>query len=108
MKTIDKVIRNGNVAVLFSPGYGAGWSTWNTDYKQLIFHPKVVEMVENGRQNEIDDEWVKENLGITGYICTLGASQLRIQWLPEGSLFRIDEYDGCESITTSDELYFTA
>ena len=26
---IEKVVRDGKVAVLVSPGYGAGWSTWN-------------------------------------------------------------------------------
>ena len=25
---MEKVIRDGKVAVLYSPGYGAGWSTW--------------------------------------------------------------------------------
>ena len=26
---------DGNVAVLYSPGFGAGWYTWNTDYEGL-------------------------------------------------------------------------
>ena len=26
---MDKVIRDGKVAVLYSPGFGAGWSTWS-------------------------------------------------------------------------------
>lgn len=25
---MDKIERDGKVAVLYSPGYGAGWSTW--------------------------------------------------------------------------------
>ena len=27
----DKVIRDGKVAVIISPGFGAGWSTWADD-----------------------------------------------------------------------------
>ena len=26
---MQKVIRDGKVAVLYSPGYGAGWYTWS-------------------------------------------------------------------------------
>lgn len=32
---MDKVIRDGMVAVIYSPGYGAGWSSWNRDYPLL-------------------------------------------------------------------------
>jgi hypothetical protein len=28
---MEKVIRDGKVAVLYSPGYGAGWYSWNRD-----------------------------------------------------------------------------
>jgi len=28
---MTKYIRDGKVAVLYSPGFGAGWSTWNDD-----------------------------------------------------------------------------
>lgn len=41
---MEKVINNGEVAVLYSPGYGAGWYTWGAPL-ELVFHPKIVEMV---------------------------------------------------------------
>lgn len=103
---MDKVIRNGKVAILYSPGYGAGWFSWNTEYKELLFHPKLVEMVENGKRDELTDEWIKENLGIDIYAG--GSRDLEIGWLPEGTGFRIDEYDGSESITTANDLWITA
>jgi len=53
---MKKVIRDGKVAVLISHGFGAGWYSWNTEYQQLLFHPKLVEMVEQNRNDEIDDE----------------------------------------------------
>ena len=56
---MEKVIRNGLVAVLYSPGYGAGWFSWNPGHQELLFHPKLVEMVEQKRNNEIDEDWVK-------------------------------------------------
>lgn len=103
---MNKVVRNGKVAVLYSPGFGAGWYSWNPDYKELLFHPLLVDMVESNRIGEIDDEWVKENLGIDIY--TGGASDLTIKWLDEGTHFDIDEYDGSESIITFEDIRLIA
>lgn len=102
---MKKVIRDGKVAVLYSPGFGAGWYSWNED-KRLLFHPKLVEMVEEGRRNEITTEWMIKEIGIDIY--TGGANQLKIEWLPEGTAFQIDEYDGAESIITLSELTLIA
>ncbi len=98
---MEKVIRDGKVAVLYSRGYGAGWYSWNSD-KELLYHPKLVEMVEAGRQEEITEEWVMENLGLEIYAG--GAEGLTIMWIDEGTPFYIDEYDGAESIITSDRF----
>ena len=53
-----KVIRNGKVAVLYSPGYGAGWSAWIDDgYKEiLLFRHRIVELVEKNKRNMITEE----------------------------------------------------
>lgn len=104
--SFEKVIKDGKVAVLYSPGFGAGWYSWNTEHKEILFHPKLVEMVEAGRATEIDDKWVKENLGIDIY--TGGAYTLKIEWLPVGTAFHIDEYDGSESIQTFESLTIIA
>lgn len=104
---IEKVIKKGKVAVLVSPGFGAGWSTWSTEHPDLVFSPKVVEMVLKGKRDEITDEWVKENLGYTD-VYTGGAGDLEVVWLKEGTKFYIDEYDGSESIVLSESLTMTA
>ena len=103
---MEKVIRNGKVAVLYSPGFGAGWHSWN-ERKELLFHPKLVEMVENNRQSEITTQWIQENLGINNVYCG-GADDLQIEWLDEGTVFEIDEYDGSESIITLGNLTLIA
>lgn len=75
---MEKVIRGGKVAVLYSPGFGAGWYSWNdTEHKELLFHPKLVEMVEENHTHEITEEWVKDNLGIGDVYCG-GGDDLRI------------------------------
>lgn len=103
---MEKVIRNGLVAVLVSHGFGAGWYTWNSD-EALLFHPKLVELVENDQRHLITTEWVLENLGIDNVYCG-GASDLQIHWLPEGTQFTLNEYDGAESILTTDFLHIIA
>ena len=103
---MEKVIRNGKVAVLYSPGFGAGWYSWN-ERKELIFHPKLVEMVENNKQSKITEQWIEENLGIDNVYCG-GAADLQIKWLDEGTAFIINEYDGSESIETLENLTLIA
>lgn len=100
---LRKVIRDGKVAVLYSPGFGAGWYTWNTGYPQAMFLPEIVELVEARRHDEITDELVKELLGCEDFYAG-GAGELRIEWLPVGTKFYIREYDGSESIETDDSF----
>lgn len=99
---MEKVIKDDLVAVLYSPGYGAGWYSWNQEHKQLLFHPKLVELVEQDRRSEITEEWLEEHLGLKD-VYTGGAEDLTIEWLPEGTAFIIKEYDGSESIETYNE-----
>jgi hypothetical protein len=104
---MEKVIRDGKVAVLYSSGYGAGWYTWNSSHEQLIYSPKIVEMVEARRAREIDEDWVEENLGIKNVYCG-GASALKIEWVPQGMMFYIDEYDGSEQVRMAETDFMIA
>lgn len=104
---MQKVIRDNKVAVLISHGFGAGWYTWNRDHEVLLFHPKLVEMVENNKQDDITEEWVEENLGIKDVSCN-GATDLVIHWIPVGTKFYIEEHDGDETLIDKDYRYLTA
>lgn len=96
---MDKVIRNGKVAVLVSPGYGAGWFTWNTEFPQLLFDPQLVEAVENQDKAALLER--AEKIAPGAYLG--GMDQLRIRWLPEGTQFQVTEYDGSEGLKIVDE-----
>ena len=108
MPEFEKLVRDGKVAVLVSPGYGAGWSTWADDdvAEALCMDADLVQAV---IQKDIStairtavERYGNSNIG-------LGADQLRVEWVPLGTQFRIDEYDGSESIVTSNETkWFTA
>lgn len=106
---MEKVIRDGKVAVLYSPSYGAGWSTSNDtdliDTDVLLFDSEIVLLVEkykNGEMSYIDmcdkimyycDNKYGENVVYYG-----GVHDLAIAWIPIGNEFRVIEYDGHESI----------
>ena len=105
---MEKVVRDGKVAVLLSRGYGAGWGSWNYGVHDVImFHPKIVQMVEDGREMDITEEWLKSELGLEE-VFTGGRDGLYIKWVPEGTRFRIDEYDGAETIITDEDLDMVA
>lgn len=92
---MNKVIRDGNVAVIYSPGYGAGWYTWNTEYGiDLIFNPSLVLAI-LGESGELPDV-VATILFPKAYAG--GLSKCEIKWIPQGSRFEITEYDGNEDI----------
>jgi hypothetical protein len=99
-KNINKLSDNGRVAVLYSPGFGAGWSTWNQEVPEIIFDPAIVKFVEK-------DQWAKLETYVTLKCPGLymgGMKDLKIEWVPEGSLFRINEYDGSESIELQQDV----
>ena len=92
---METIVRDEMVAVAVSSGFGTGWSTWND----------VDPMDARFNQLFLDEEYKKaadlcEQLGL-GY--ANGAYDVVIRWVPEGTKFRIDEYDGSESLVTEDQ-----
>lgn len=105
---MDRVIRDGKVAVLVSPGFGAGWSTWadREDSNILLFEPEVVAWVLNGKEDPVPDLQTKYNWD---YFYAGGADDLQVVWIEQGQRFRIHEYDGSEHVVLEqDEEWFTA
>ena len=96
---MDKVIRDGKVAVLYSPGFGAGWFTWH-HIEELVYDPRVVHYVETG-EKELILSYVGE---VYPDVYCGGVDDLQIEWINEGTLFRINEYDGNESIEIKDNV----
>ena len=92
---IEKLTKHGMVAVAVSSGYGAGWSTWNeVDPTDARFN----RLFEEGKWKEAAALCESLELGYTG-----GAKQVSIKWVPEGTKFVIDEYDGSETLMTIDD-----
>jgi hypothetical protein len=100
---MDKVVRDGLVAVLYSPGYGAGWSTWNSEYsdEELMFDPGLVDLILAGKEHEeiavyVTLKWPDAYLG--------GLAELDVRWVPVGARFLLREDDGHEDVVLYDDI----
>jgi len=100
---VEKYIKDGKVGVLYSPGYGAGWSTWG-ETEMALDKELVQAYIEGG---SIKCTEVASKLYPDSYLG--GANQLKLEWIPVGTAFRINEYDGSESIEyLSNNSFMTA
>lgn len=101
----SKYYKDGKVAVLYSPGYGAGWSTWESQYsEQLMFDKDIVQAVLDKDYNTAARIAEEKYMAFTS-----GASNLEITWLDIGTKFAIEEYDGYEDIVLYDnKVFYTA
>jgi len=99
--------QQGQVAVLVSTGYGAGWYSWHGN-ENLLFDPQIVHMVLEGDTHYRDIlEYCQRVYGEDNYYG--GIDTLEVVWLPRGVQFRIDEYGGAESlILFQEENWITA
>ena len=93
---VEKIIRDGLVAVAVSPEHGAGWSTWNdADPMDARFNALFLE----GDIEGVEELAETLDIGYTG-----GAEDVEIRWVPVGAEFIIQEYDGHESLVYKNEF----
>ena len=90
---MDKVIRDGKVAVLISYGFGAGFHSYGAPI-EAIFDPKLVELVESENFDGAE-EYV---MNTYPDVYTGGVGDLVVVWVDEDEDFIINEYDGSETI----------
>ena len=85
----------GLVAVLISGGFGAGWSTWNSEHREtLLMDSEIVQAV----LDKDIGKAVKIAKQKCGDFYEGGADDLTVEWVKKGAAFEIDEYDGSESL----------
>jgi hypothetical protein len=96
---MEKVIKDGKVAVLISNDWSSGFHTYGAPL-EAIFNPQLVELIENKNYNEAMEFIKKTYPNVSGYDIT----GLCVEWVEEGREFYITEYDGLESIVYKDEI----
>ncbi len=100
---MDKLIVNGRVAVLYSPGFGAGWASWNSELGEyLCMDKELTEILFNAKDakekraaKERIMEIVEEKYPD---VYTGGGDSLELEWVDIGDRFEIAEYDGNERV----------
>lgn len=97
---MNKLIKDGQVAVVYTNKYGAGWSTANEHSPELqefmIFDSRVVQAVlDNDIQKAIDivkQEFKDDTRVYTDVDC------LTVDWVPKGMIVTLHQHDGKESL----------
>ena len=104
---MKKLIKDGKVAVLISPGYGGGWSTWSYgDLDELLFDPVIAQMILDCADiDEIEEVVRLRHPEETA--CMGGLEDLEVQWVDQGKEFIVEEYDGAESIRYKDGIIWS-
>ncbi len=104
---MEKIEKDGAVAVLVSPGFGAGWSTWADDDKKeaMCMDARIVGAFLSGGSAAA----VQVAVDMFPGIYTGGGHKLRVEWVPKGKAFEVEEYDGSESVhVLRDRTYLVA
>lgn len=94
--------------VVYSIGWGAGWSTWSDKPKEVAEYLPVIEFLQNGGlADDLDDEHpiivkMKKDLDLPHFY-TGGRDGLNIASV-DGD-YRISEHDGSETIETRADFW---
>ena len=113
MKDIEYYYNDkGEIGILVSYGYGAGWSSWSEYGIKLAVDKRIIEKF---NEHIDDDEWCREIdsfhdndiktefqnfLSSIGYdnVYLGGVKDCELVFVPKGSAVRITEYDGNENL----------
>lgn len=104
---MEKIEKDGRVAVLYSPGFGAGWSTLADDDQKeaLCMDARIVGAFLSGGSAAA----VQVAVDMFPDLYTGGGHQLCVEWVPKGRPFEVEEYDGSESLhILGDRTYLVA
>lgn len=104
---MEKIEKEGRVAVLYSPGLGVGWSTWaNHNQKEaLCMDARIVGPFVAGDKAGA----VAAAVAMFPDLDTGGAYDLQVLWIEKGKAFEVEEYDGAESVhVIGDRTYLVA
>lgn len=123
-KGIELYTKGDQVAVLVSPGFGAGWSTWvwEDEYNSLAYDKRVIDFwlqhkddkafmqeIDSRYENPTKEETARffKSLGYD-YVYMGGFADIELEWVDIGVPWTITEYDGHETLlTANDECFIT-
>lgn len=101
---MEKMIRDGKVAVLISRGFGAGWSTWAHENEEgMAMDARLVQACMDDVSEEVLLETLEKIFGEDFDPYLGGWKDICVEWVSQGDRFVILEYDGSESLLLINE-----
>ena len=120
---VELYVKNGKVGVLVSPGYGAGWSTW--EGREFAYNKSVIEFWLSHKDDKVFMDTVN-NYGFGNieesaahkeameFFKSIGYGQpymggfkdLKLAFVAPGVPWRIREHDGWEELETFEDAGF--
>jgi hypothetical protein len=97
------------VAILYSSGYGAGWASWNCEHTlQIATDSRIIQYRFFGKNySKMNfEKFMTQIIGFEIAPYDGGFKSTQVEFIPEGTMFRINEYDGSESIEVFDPNKF--
>jgi len=88
------------IGIVYSPGFGAGWSTWGSASNDQALDQELATAVEQGQPFSKLLEIAQKNWPDA---FPDGLVDAVVVWVEPGTRFRIDEYDGSESLILDDD-----
>lgn len=91
----------GKIGIVYSPGFGAGWSTWGCE--EMALDQEIAVAIERGVPYSVLEDIAKKNWS-EQYLG--GLEDCVVEWVEPGTLFRIEEYGGNEGLVFFNEYTF--
>jgi hypothetical protein len=99
---MKKQLIGGKIAIIYHPGYGSGWYTWH-GIREALFDPEIVNAIREDRFEE-GQKYLEETYNLDPKVYNI--KELDIYTVMPGSKFLVLEYDGSETIISSDHIQF--
>lgn len=81
------------VGIIISSGFGAGFSTWNES--EMCLDQELAKMIFNNVEYATLKEYCERKYP-DAYLG--GLADCRVEWVDEGTLFKVNEHHGSESL----------
>lgn len=94
-------IMTKKIGIVYTPVHGGGWSSWWDP--AMALDQELAHAIEAGASSNELEEIAAKNWP-DYYIGTIECA--KVEWVDEGTLFRITDYDGCESIEYPADYYW--
>jgi len=99
---VERYVRDGKIGVIISPSYGAGWSSWaEAEHHEFLLMDKTLVQMALDKAPVADvEKYIRDKADGT---YTGGWKEITVEWLDPDTAFEIQEYDGFESIRTTQQ-----